>query len=738
MNPAPTNTAPDLRHRVIGDAWGGVAAMLVALPSAIAYGVAAYGTLGPDYVGYGVHAGLAGAFILGLVTALIGGSSTLITTPSAPAAAVIASLSVAFLGGDGHAAMTPAQVTAVLTLIALLAGVMQALFGALGGGRLIKYIPYPVVAGYLSAVGVMIFLSQVPKLVGADRSLTGISQIIQPESWRWPALVVSGVTILVMVMARKVVRAVPAAILALLSGTACYLLIGFFIPTLLRTVGNPLLLGNVTATASGTIGAPDAIMALGRLSGTEIAAAIAPALTLSVLLSIDTLKTCVVVDALTLRRHNSNRTLLGQGMANIASAIGGGMPGSGAIGATMVNLESGGASSFSGIFEGVSVLVVVLLFGRWIAWVPLAALAGILSVVAWRMFDWNSLHLVRQKSTVLDFLVIATVVVVAVLSNLVAAAGAGVALAMILFIRDHTRGSVIRRKLRGTEISSKQHRLEAEQAILELHGRDITVCELQGSLFFGTTDQLFREIEGDLWSSRYLILDLRRVQSLDFTATHLFEQFETILAEHDGWLLFSRVPLRRELRNYFSAHGAADRHANTRTFETLDDALEWAEDRLLELNLAGRHAEITPLALGDFELMRECGEDDALSPLATTRTVGPGESIFMAGDTSDELFLVRRGVVKVMLPLNGRGYHTLASFGRGHFFGEMAFLIGGIRSANAVATTAVDLFVISRTRFDEVSRTRPEVGLRILLRLAQALAVRLRRTDAELRALYDA
>jgi SulP family sulfate permease len=112
--------------------------------------------------------------------------------------------------------------------------------------------------------------------------------------------------------------------------------------------------------------------------------------------------------------------------------------------------------------------------------------------------------------------------------------------------------------------------------------------------------------------------------------------------------------------------------------------------------------------------------------------------VFKSGDTAGELYLVRRGVVRVMLPLKDGGHHNLSSFGRGNFFGEMAFLTRGPRSADAIATTTVDLFVISRARFDDVSRAHPLVGVKVFARVAGALALRLRRTDAELRALYDA
>jgi SulP family sulfate permease len=267
------------------------------------------------------------------------------------------------------------------------------------------------------------------------------------------------------------------------------------------------------------------------------------------------------------------------------------------------------------------------------------------------------------------------------------------------------------------------------------------VCELQGSLFFGTTDQLRTELEPDLKHCRYLILDLRRVQSMDYTAAHLFEQFETELAERGGCLIFSRLPARRDLQEYFAHVGVLKGKTSVRKFETLDDALQWAEDRLLaELLPARAGDDAPPLALADFDLVREFETDQTLAPFAPCvypRSYAAGEVIFQRGDTGQELFLVRRGIVRVMLPLKGSDYHNLASFGRGNFFGEMAFLTGEARSAQAIATTATDLFILDRQRFDLVSHAHALVGVKVFVRIARTLAVRLRHADAELRAFYD-
>jgi len=745
-NAGPPSAAAS-RPALAGDLWGGFAAMLVALPSAIAFGIAVFSVAGNEYMGHGVRAGILGAVALGLVAPLIGGSPRLISAPCAPAVPVLAALGMELLSRKaGMPAVVPEKVVVLLALVVLLAGVLQLAFGSIGVGRLIKFIPYPVVSGYLSGVGVLLFAKQVPGFLGLPPGVSGWQGVLSPGKWQWIALVVGLATVAGMLLAKRVTRKVPGTIIGVAAGIAAYFALAIFVPALRELKGNRLIIGPVVEGPAAIGAAVTAHWsALSNLQLSDVNLVWISALTLAVLLSVDTLKTCVVLDALARTRHQSNRVLIGQGAGNLAAALVGGMAGAGTMGATLMNSESGGRTRISGICEGLFVVVAFLLLGPWIAWVPVSALAGLLIVVAIRMIAWRDFALLRQTNTVLDFAVIACVVVVAVTVNLIAAAGAGVGLAILLFIREQIRGSVIRRKVTGDTFHSRQHRLPEEQAILERRGVETTICELQGSLFFGTTDQLFTELEGDLKRCRFLVLDLRRVRSVDFTAAHLLEQFETILAERGGYLVFSRLPhglsQGQDLQRYFENVGVMKARKNVRKFESLDDALQWVEDRLLTEEVPARGSQEAPLQLKEFEYLREFAGGPALQALAACareQTVAEGSPVFRAGERGDELYLIRRGIVRIVLPLADGSHHNLAAFGRGNFFGEMAFLDAGSRSADAVALTPVDLFVISRARFDAVATADPQAAVLLFAQLSRALALRLRRADAEISSLYDA
>lgn len=723
--------------KLTGDFWGGLAAMLVALPSAIAFGVTIYSPLGSSYAAQGALAGILGVTALGLIAPALGGTNRLITAPCAPAAAVLSAFAIEFLRNGNGLEST----LLMLALLGLLAGMVQLAFGTIGLGRLIKYMPYPVVSGYLSGVGLYIIASQVPKFLGVPKGVHFWESLTLLPVWRWQGIVVGIVTMVVMLGAAKITKTVPAAILGLLAGCLAYYGLGLMDGSLLVLSGNTLIVGPLEATGEGfTEAIAGRWQAVGNLDIADFTALMMPAMTLAVLLSIDTLKTCVVLDALTRSRHDSNRELIGQGVGNIASAVIGGIPGAGTMGATLVNLSSGATSRLSGIIEGILALIAFLLLGAVIAWVPVAALSGILIVIGFRMIDRHTLGFLKSRSTILDFAVIAAVVIVTLTVSLIAASATGIVLAIALFVREQIGDMVVRHKTYGNETFSKKIRMQEEMEILAQHGDQAVIFELQGSLFFGTTDQLYTALEPELTKRTYVILDMRRVQTVDMTATHMLEQIKDMLAEHNGFLIFSQIPQNlpsgKDMQQYFDQVGLVRPGSPVKVFGELDEAVEWVEDRIIT-QAALERAEEKPLDLHELELFRGRKEESmaALEACMEQRSLKAGEQVFASGDSGDKLFLIRRGEVRILLSLEGNHSHHVCTFGRGAFFGEMAFLDGGLRSAWAVAYADTDLYVLSRQTFNKLAEEHKKVALNLIEGLARVLSGRLRYANAEMRAL---
>ncbi|MBL8485625.1 MAG: SLC26A/SulP transporter family protein [Rhodocyclaceae bacterium] len=725
------------RPGLAGDLWGGLAAMLVALPSAIAFGVAIFAAAGGGLGAQGALAGILGATVLGLVAPAYGGAPRLVTAPSAPAAAVLSALAAGFAQGG----MAEGQVVLLVAVVGLLAGAMQVGLGMAGIGRLIRYIPYPVVSGYLSGVGLIIIGSQVPRLLGAPGDLKLIPALVSPSAWHWQSALVGGIVIAAMVLMPRVTRRIPAAVLALVAGVLAYLAMAIADPALLRLEGNPFLVGPL-ADGSGSVA--DTVgrhwQSLSALTPGDLARAVVPAMTLAVLLSIDTLKTCLVLDAMTDSRHDPDRELVGQGLGNMAAPLVGGIPGSGTMGASLINVASGGTTRLSGFLAGAFSLAAFLLLTSVIAWVPLAALAGMLIVVGARMIDRNSLSFFFSRATRLDFLVIVAVVLSAIFINLVAAAGVGVALAILLFVREQTRSSVVRNRIEGREIFSKRARTAEELEAFERSAADTVIFELQGSLFFGTANRLQSVLEPETSTRKYVVLQMRRVQSLDVTATHVLETIKDRLEKRDAFLLFCDIPKGLpsglKMKRYLKETGVVKPSNKAFAFGSLDDALEWIESRERAAN-GSTASSTTAMELRDFAIFAGCTDEamGALEAVVELRAVKAQKKAYKAGTPTDAVYLIRRGALKLLVPVGKKDSYHLSTCGPGEIIGGMGFMAGGNHAVDALALTDCELYVLTRERFEELAVEHGDLALAIFGHVARTLSMRLRAAIGEVQAL---
>jgi SulP family sulfate permease len=711
-----------------GDIWGGLAAMLVALPSAIAFGVAIVAPLGGSLGAQGAVAGILGATVLGLVAPLVGDRTRLITAPCAPAAAVLSALAAGFAQGG----MPAEKALLLLGLIGLFAGVIQIALGLAGIGKLIKFIPFPVVSGYLSGVGLIIIGSQIPKFLGVAGAGGLLDSLAHPSLWVWQSAVVGAVVVAAMLWMPYVTKVVPATILALVCGVACYGVLGWFDPALLVLEHNPLLVGPLTDSGANlldTLGIRLPGMDLLQLP-TLLQVAV-PALTLAVLLSIDTLKTCLVIDALTNTSHDANRELIGQGVGNMASSLAGGIPGAGTMGASLINISSGGTTRTSGLVTGVSSLLALVFLAPLIAWVPVAALAGILIVTGFRMIDRHSMAFFYTPATRLDFLVILSVILVAIFGNLIAASGVGVALAILLFIREQTRSSVVRKRTEGAAIFARRHNGPGSLAWPDSKANDSVVFELQGSLFFGTASQLHAALEPEIASHKYVILSMRRVQSLDVTATHVLEQIKDQLEKNDGYLVFCDIPKDLpsglKMKRFLKDTGVVRPTNKAFAFRQLEDALKWVESRELP-----QHPELEPMAVVTVDLsampllsQASATDIDALQALANVRTVRAGKKIFKQGGSDDALYLIRSGLVQVSASSHRRDGFELAELGPGDVLCSSGFLQCESPALEAVAVSNAEVYVLSRAALDALAVEHGAVATALVAGSARNLALHL-------------
>ncbi len=728
-----------MRHS--GDFWGGFAAMLVALPASVAFGVTVYAAIAPHYAAFGALAGVLGAMALGLIAPTFGGTDRLISAPCAPAAAVLSAFAIDLV----HQGVQPTSIVLLLTVLGFLTGVLQILIAFLGIGRLIRFIPYPVVSGYLSGVGLIIIGGQLPKLVGNDSGAPWYQVLLSPESWDLRGVAIGGATVLAMVFSSRLFKRIPATIIGIVCGVLTYAAIALVDPSLQQLVDNPLVIGPLGADSKGYVSLITSRWSqIGELRLAQVAGLLSSALTLAILLSVDTLKTCVVLDRLTRSRHDSDRELAAQGLANMAAAAIGGVPGAGTMGATMVNYSSGSQTRISGVIEGLLTAAAALLFGAFVAWIPVATLSGVLIVVGLRMIDTDPMRFLESKSTIVDFCVVLAVVACALTIGLIAASAVGVVLSIMLFLREQVGGNVVRRKSFVSERSSAWYRPEQEMRLLEQKGQSAVIFELQGSLFFGTAQRLYRTVEPELATTNYLILDLQRVQSVDITAAHVLDQIHDVLAERQVPLLISNVrdclPNGRNLREFLELAGLRQDDGTTYYLPTLEAAIEWVEARLLGERQNADADDQPPLELHEIELFKGSKPDTLvdLEACLEKRSWKAGETIFCFGDPSNDLFLIRKGEVKIVGSV-GRGgaVKHIATYGRGDFVGGQGFLDNRPRGNDAVAIRDCDMYVLSLEKFNYLADQHKRIALILMTKLARMLSIRLRHTNQELTLLQD-
>lgn len=466
-----------------GDLFGGATAAIVALPLALAFGVAS---------GAGPVAGLYGAIFVGFFAALFGGTPSQVSGPTGPMTVVAATIFTTHAGNPATA-----------FTIVMLAGLLQVVFGKLKFGRYINLVPYPVVSGFMSGIGVIIIVMQLDPLLGHEAPKSVINALtVLPEYALHPrpgALAAGLLALAICVfMPKPVTQKVPATLVALVAGT---LLVAFAFP------GVPVL-GPIPSALPHLV-IPDVDLRLLR-------DVVPPALVLATLGSIDSLLTSLVADNVTRTFHDSDRELVGQGIGNVAAGLFGGIPGAGATIRTLVNIRSGGRTPLSGAFHAVVLLAIAVGLGPLAAHIPHAVLAGILIKVGVDVIDWSYLRR-SPRLPVSATVCMVTVLLLTVFVDVISAVGVGTIMASMLFISE--MADLQSQSIRTiTDHSSGEGILdEAESALFrDLQGR-VLLLHLSGPMSFGAANGMTRRMSLAK-TFDVLVIDMKDVPSLDVSA----------------------------------------------------------------------------------------------------------------------------------------------------------------------------------------------------------------------------
>lgn len=491
----------------IKDVTAGIIVAIIALPLSIALALAS---------GVGPEAGIFTAIVAGFIISALGGSNVQIAGPTAAFATIVAGI-VAKEGMDG------------LALATILAGIFLVIMGLCRFGSLIKFIPFTITTGFTSGIAVTIVIGQLKDFFGITYP-AGIKPIETMEklsvfignlaSVNLDAVIVGLVSLAVLIISPMVFKRIPGSLLAVIAG----IFMVQFLPLKVSTIGNLYTISNALPSFH-----------LPAITMDSVAAAIPNAFIIAVLAAIESLLSCVVADGMIGGKHRSDMELIAQGAGNIASALFGGIPATGAIARTAANIKNGGRTPVAGMVHSITLIIVLVLLMPYAGMIPMPTIAAILFIVAYNMCQWRTFVRLVKTAPKSDIIVLFTTFILTVVFDLVVAIEIGMVLACLLFIK---RMSEETRADSWTYIDDEDDTQESDREMKKLP-REIRVYNISGPLFFGAADIIEKIIVKEFTAC--LVLRMTGVPALDSTALNALQDLVAFCKSKNITVVFSHV-----------------------------------------------------------------------------------------------------------------------------------------------------------------------------------------------------
>jgi len=528
------------KNEITADILSGIVVGIVALPLAIAFAVAS---------GVSPEKGIITAIIAGFIISLLGGSRVQIGGPTGAFIVIVYGI-VEQYGIDG------------LVISTVLAGIILVIFGLLKLGSLLKYFPQPLVVGFTSGIALVIFSTQIKDALGLE-----IEKVPSEFIAKWGAyfselnsinifsIIITLITILIIIYSPKVFKRVPGSFIAIILITS---IVQFFdIPV----TSIESFFGDIPNNFHVTI--PD-------FSFNNLSLYIAPAITIAMLGSIESLLSAVVSDGMISGNHRSNTELIAQGIANIITPFFGGIPATGAIARTATNVKNGGRTPIAGMTHAVVLLLIMLFLGKWAKLIPMSCLAGILIVVAYNMSEWRSFRSILKGSP-FDIIVLVSTFLLTVLVDLTVAIEVGVVLSALLFMK--RMGDI-------GKIPS-----ETDKDLIDDYSKiptGISIYEISGPFFFASAKQYTEVLKEIGFKNDVLIVRMRHVPFIDSTGLHNLESVIKTLIHAKTTVILSGVnnSVLKDLKKYKLIALIGDNHV----FDSFEEAINHAKEIVIPIN----------------------------------------------------------------------------------------------------------------------------------------------------------
>ncbi|WP_154172566.1 SulP family inorganic anion transporter [Vibrio metoecus] len=532
-----------------GDLFGGVTTAIISLPLALAFGVAS---------GAGAEAGLWGAILVGLFAALFGGSSTLISEPTGPMTVIMTAILTTMVS------RYPESGAAIAFTVVMMAGAFQILLGTLKLGKYITLMPYSVVSGFMSGIGVILIILQLSPLLGHPSPGGGVLGTLSalPEllaNLKFSELFLGGLTLgILFFLPQKYRKQVPAQLVALVAVTLFSVI--FFDTDDIRRIGEiPAGLPHIVVPT---------------FSSEIFVTMVIDALVLGTLGCIDTLLTAVIGDSLTRKEHDSDRELQGQGMANMVAGLFGALPGAGATMGTVTNIQVGARSPLSGVTRALVLALVVLVAGGLTEPIPMAVLAGIAVYVGVNILDWAFIQR-AHKISIQGMAIMYGVMLLTVFVDLIVAVGLGVFISNILVIERLSREQARQVKAISDADDDDVPLTESERKLLDKANGKVLFFYLSGPMIFSVSKAITRQ-HSSVDQYQAMILDLTDVPMIDVTVGLALENAirDAQEANCEVYLLCPNEKTRAELEKFHVIDLVPDQNMFTFRYEALNAAVK--------------------------------------------------------------------------------------------------------------------------------------------------------------------
>jgi SulP family sulfate permease len=692
--------------------------------------------LGHAFADTGIIAAFLASILGSLVPALVRGSGPMFGGPRPAQTLIFAALLGTVIQADAGDAF---HIVLVGILCVTLAGLLQVAFGLLGLGRIIRFTPLPVLAGFTNGVALSMMLSASMIIFSNHAGASPLDLELADMSAR---LALVAVILLLMSRLYRLLPAVHWSLLGLIAGTLFHLLLTRLIPDL--SLGEMLPAVTSLHPGSGIGAMTSSALASFDWQG-SLLLVLPPALSLATLNSLESLVIATHQDVADGTRHDSKRVLVGQGLANAACGLLGALPTAPSNSRQLVSKQMGGDTWAASIVFALAMFAILLLTPLFVGWIPKLVVAALLLFMAFSIIDpWsrNQLRSLWRQDGGADFQtqlrsnlwVMLAVMAVAVSINLVAAMAVGVILSMVLFVQHNSR-SIVSRVYPGNKRQSAVMRPVVQMECLDSHGHGIVLVELAGPLFFGSGELLMDEVEILAKDVNHVILDFRQVGTIDVSGAGAIQRIARRLQQSQVRLSLSSISPEETRGRMITGANARNALPSECWFEDSDLALEAAEDTLLaglglaDTGLVGQTLDLDSLRGFDAEQFA------VLEEHAEVHHYSQGEVLFRRGDPGDTLFLLLSGQVEIRVPMQQGGRNKrLISLRPGTIFGEMAVLRGAPRSADAIAVTDKTLVMsLHQLALHRLHQNRPDIAQMLMRNIGSQLAARLALTTNELR-----